>query len=72
MGERPVRRRWLTLRAVLVYLFAFAVVAGLIYLIYVFYRVPFFKPWLKWTLIGCDALLIIFVIVMSPKLASGR
>ena len=72
MGDRPVRRRWLTLRAVLAYVFTAAVTAGLAYLIYVFYRVPFFRPWLKWTLIGCDALLIVFFIAMCPKLASGR
>ncbi len=72
MEERPVRRRWLTLRAVLVYLFTAAVTAGLIWLIYVFYRVPFFRPWLKWTLIGCDVLLIAFFIAMCPQMAPGR
>ena len=46
--------------------------AGLGYLMYVFFRVPFFRPWLRWTLILSDAVLIVFCLAVFPRLARDR
>ena len=72
MGERPARRRPQIVRAVLAYLLTAAVTAGLGYLMYVFFRVPFFRPWLRWTLILSNAVLIVFCLAVFPRLARDR
>ena len=72
MGEKPARRRPNIARAVLAYLLTAAVTAGLGYLMYVFFRVPFFPGWLRWTLILSDAVLIVFCLGVLPRLAKDR